>query len=79
MIYKFRLRYRRFEEYPKINALPLIISTTSMDVKPIDTKTTIDADGKTRKKEEGSKADSKADNFFRFVRIKDRLFKVEFS
>lgn len=73
LTYKSRLRYRRFEEYPKVNALPLIVSSTTLvNVKPMHTKTTMKADGKGRGKEEVARAVKD----FRFVRVNDRLFKV---
>jgi hypothetical protein len=76
LTYKPRLRYRRFEEHPKVNALPLIISSaTLMGVKSMHAKTTTKADRKARGKEEGAKAE----NDFRFVRVDEQLFKVSQS
>ena len=76
LTYKSRLRYRRLEEYPKVNALPLFkSSTTLMDAKPIHAKTTTKTDGKARGEEERAKVGKD----FRFVRVNDRLFKVKQS
>jgi len=75
LTYKYRLRYRRLEECPKANALPLVnSSTTSMNIKPMYAKTTMMKDGKARRVEEAN-----AGKDFRFVRVKDQLFKVKQS
>jgi hypothetical protein len=61
-------------EEPKVNALPLIkSSTTLMDVKPMYAKpTTTKSDGRQR-------GEAKAEKEFRFVRVNERLFKVRQS
>lgn len=74
LTYKSRLRYRKFEEYPKLNVLPLIIpSTTMMDVKPMYMKATTT----TGRKAEGKEGGPNAPKDFRFARVNNQLFKVK--
>jgi len=73
LAYKSRLRHRKFDEYPRVNALPLIISSTFREVKSSQMKTKERADVGTKEKVE-QKEEKRMD--FRFVRVNDRLFKV---
>jgi len=74
LAYKSRLRYRKFDEYPRVNALPLIIPSTFREVKSSQMKTKMRADLGVKEKV-GQKEKERMD--FRFVRVNDRLFKVK--
>lgn len=78
LAYKSRLRFRKFDEYPRVNALPLIIPSTFREVKSSQMKTKARADlGVIMKGKVGQKEEERMD--FRFVRVNDRLFKVRSS
>lgn len=86
MVHKNRLRYRKFEDFPKVNALPIIINpstptaATFRQVKPLQMRhKEKDANmnhivGKDRL--DRTKGDRRG---IRFVRVSDRIFKVSLN
>ncbi|KAF9522589.1 hypothetical protein CPB83DRAFT_864251 [Crepidotus variabilis] len=81
VIHKTRLRYRKYEDFPKVNALPAAIicsstptATTIRQVRSLHMKLKEkDANHAVKDKLDRTKGDRRE---FRFVRVNDRLFKV---